>query len=105
NEKVRYQAHRGIKEQVQIAIDLFGDKRAEMDRLLSLFADLSTRRAELMATAYFAWNDLLLEGTEPAEAEIISEFYAWHESKRSKFSEAKIREAIDWLKANDLVPM
>ncbi|REJ87134.1 MAG: hypothetical protein DWQ34_25800 [Planctomycetota bacterium] len=103
-EKVAYSPGPKIGEQVGRAEELLGDRQAEMDRLLDLFSGMRTRRAELIATTFFVWNDLLIDGATADESEIADEFFRWHESKRKKFTPVKVAEAIEWLRDNDMVP-
>jgi len=65
---------------------------------------LNTKDAELVATVYAAWNNLLLDGIEPTPAAIIHEARDnWHSGKR-EFSEAQFEEAIDRIRNHGMVP-
>src|SRR5262249_50452315 len=68
------------------AAPLLGDRRVAFDQLLAHFATLDSAGAELFATVYAAWNDLLLDGRPADEAAITAEVYGWHPSKREKFT-------------------
>jgi hypothetical protein len=61
------------------------------------------RRAELLATVFAAWNDLLIDRRSPSDDDIIREAYAWHESKQH-FEPDRITESICWLKKHDFAP-
>ncbi len=74
-----------------------------MDRLLGFVAQMKTDQAELLATVYAAWNDLLLDGRPADNAAITQEVYGWHESKR-KFPPKRIAECIRWMRDNGYVP-
>ena len=68
-----------------------GKRVAEVDALLKLLLPLDTRQAEIAATLYAAWNNLLLLGASPSDEDIVYETREnWHTSKlkieREKFS-------------------
>lgn len=85
------------------AARLLGDKHADFDRLLDQIAAMNTDEAELFATAYAAWNDLLIDGRPDADGDIIAEIYGWHESKK-RFTPATIRARLKWMRQNGYVP-
>lgn len=83
------------------------DKQARIDHVLNLLGGELTRRCEIASTLYAAWNDLLIEGKNPTDAEIIHEASSaerWHESKE-KIAAEKWPEALKWMRANGLVPV
>jgi type I restriction enzyme, S subunit len=88
----------------QHAARLLGDKQADFDRLLDHMAAMNTDEAELFATAYAAWNDLMIDGRPAVDASIIAEVHGWHESKK-RFTPAMIRKRIEWMRLNGYVPM
>lgn len=47
---------------------MLGNKKSRIRSLLNLFADKSTEEAEIIATLFAAWNDLLIDG-RPASGE------------------------------------
>jgi type I restriction enzyme R subunit len=83
---------------------LLGDHKAAFDGLLALFNTLDSTEAELLATVYAAWNDLLLDGRPADEAAITAEVYGWHPSKREKFTPEAITTQIAWMRANGYSP-
>jgi hypothetical protein len=83
------------------------DKQAKIDQVLNLLGDARTRTCEIASTLYAAWNDLLLEGKNPTDAEIIHEASSaerWHESKE-KIDADKWPKALEWMRAKGLVPI
>jgi type I restriction enzyme, S subunit len=64
--------------------DLYwGEKRDAIQRVINLFSNLNTRHAEIIATLYTAWNDLLLAGEQPDDDAILRESRdQWHEAKQ-----------------------
>ncbi len=87
------------------AATLLGDRRVAFDQLLAHIATLDSAGAELFATVYAAWNDLLLEGRPADEAAITAEVYGWHPSKREKFTHEAITTQIAWMRSNGYAPL
>lgn len=87
----------------QQTLKFLGDKQARFDRLLGHFATMDMRQAELFATTYAAWNDLLIDGRDVTEDSIIEEFYSWDDSKQ-KFTRAAILKQLMWMRAEGYVP-
>ena len=80
------------------------DQRKELDRVLTLFADRNTEEAEIIATLFAVWNDFLIDGISPDDAQIIKEVREnWHESK-ARFSPAELTKWLNWMRSNRLVP-
>ncbi|MCS4503359.1 restriction endonuclease subunit S [Arhodomonas aquaeolei] len=78
--------------------------RETLERVMQLMLPLNTKQAELVATVYAAWNNLLLDGIEPTAAAIIYEARDnWHSGKRG-FSEEQFEEAIARLRSHGMVP-
>lgn len=86
------------------ALDAVEPYKSALDRVVSLLMPLDTQRAELVATVYAAWNNLLLDGHKPTEADIVHEARDnWHPDKQ-QYTEPQFREAIDRLRSYGMVP-
>ncbi|MCJ8158652.1 restriction endonuclease subunit S [Sphingomonas sp. LaA6.9] len=84
---------------------LGADRTAKFDRLIADFATLSTKGAEAVATLYGVWNDALIEGASPTDADIISGFLNdWHPEKREKFHAHELAEWLGWMRRHGIVP-
>ena len=78
----------------------------EFNRVIELMLPMTVEQAEIVATLYAAWNDLLLKnrGKSVPDAKIINEVRNnWHESKK-RFKEDQLAKAIKWMKEHDLIP-
>jgi type I restriction enzyme S subunit len=99
-----YRPGPSIDKRVKVAGTMLGDRRAEMDRLLNLFASIDTEQAEIIATLFAAWNDLLIDGRRPDDELILHEVREnWHERKR-RFTPDRLREVLAWMREHQLVP-
>lgn len=82
-----------------------GKRATEVDALIKLMLPLNTTQAEIVATLYAAWNNLLLLGRAPSDEDIVYEAREnWHASKleikREKFS-----KGLEWMRRQGLVPI
>lgn len=81
-----------------------GPRLSEVEALLRLLLPLNTRQAEIVATLYAAWNNLLLAGLQPSDQQIIFEARDnWHPDKL-KIEQERFEKGLHWMKAKGLVP-
>jgi type I restriction enzyme S subunit len=103
--KIEYSRKKALKTKAGEAITVLGSQKAEFDRLLNLFADKNTEEAEIITTLFAAWNDFLIDGKTPTDAEIIHELRAnWHQSKE-RFTPALLQRWLHWMRSYGLVPI
>lgn len=71
---------------------------------MDLLLPMNTQQAEVMCTVYAGWNNLLLEGQQPSDEEIVYESREnWHTAKLN-IPREKFFAAIRWMREKDLVP-
>jgi type I restriction enzyme S subunit len=93
-----------IDERLRAAEDILGDRVGELDRLVHIFGPRRTEYAEVVATLFAAWNDLLMDGRDASPDEIITEIHSnWHERKL-RFGAERLRRALRWMRDNNIVP-
>lgn len=93
-----------IADRTGAARTLLGNKSQEMDRLLGWFEVMNTEQAEVFATVFAAWNDLLIDGTEATEDKIVEQVREhWHEAKE-RFTPERLRDCIGWIRKYKFVP-
>lgn len=81
-----------------------GERAAEVDALINLLLPLNTRQAEIVATLYAAWNNLLLLGCSSSDEEIVYEAREnWHASKL-EIAREKFFKGLEWMRKQGLVP-
>lgn len=82
----------------------FGERGETIDGLLGLLAPMDTQQAEIVSTAYAAWNDLLLDGHDATDDEILHLILNdWADEKR-RIPEERWRAALGWMREKGLVP-
>lgn len=83
---------------------VLGARLGEVERLLELMLPMTMRQAEILATLYAAWNNLLLLGKSPNDEEIVTEAREnWHEEKL-KIERDRFFTALAWMRGKGLVP-
>lgn len=77
----------------------------EIRRVINLFANIKiTHGAEVIATTYTGWNNLIIRKDKiDNEAIVLEARENWHEAKL-KIDRQEFFDAIDWLKNNNLIP-
>lgn len=93
----------GLTSAAGLLEEAFGDNADKARDLVRLFLLMDTERAEIVATLYACWNDLLARGMQPDDAAIITEFHGWAEGKR-RFDADRLAVALAWMRENGLVP-
>jgi len=87
-------------------LDSWRDKMGKVRWLIGLLKVADSKKCERVATLYAAWNDLLIEGRSPTDAEIIhqaSDSELWHKSK-SKIPPKKWASTLQWMKDEQVIP-
>lgn len=81
-----------------------GDRNPDLDRLLELMTPMSTRQAEIFATVYAAWNNLLMDGEPITDESIVRAAREdWHSDKLN-IPRDKFFTAIEWIRTKNLCP-
>lgn len=101
---IRYEPLVNMRNLVARAEFLFATDLDELNRLVKLFRPMTTEQAEIVATLYACWKDLLLEEKQVTDKLVIQEFLRkWHE-KKQRFAKDRLEKALDWMRVNGLVP-
>lgn len=102
----KYQVNRlrGFDQHIKRTFDALGDRATEVEGLLRWMLSMSVRQAELTATVFAAWNNLLLDGKQPTDEEIVLESREnWHPDKLN-IDRARFFKVIEWLRSEGTVP-
>lgn len=82
----------------------FSEHDESIQRVIYLFRKEKTRFAELIATLFFCWKEIVDE-KEIFSFELICEkFYTWAEEKK-KFTKEEISRGISWMEIKQLTPL
>jgi type I restriction enzyme S subunit len=83
---------------------LWPDRVEQIRDLIELMRRWDTDMCELFATAYAAWNDILIWGREPTDDAILHEvLHRWHPDKR-RFTRQRWQSMLDWIRREGYAP-
>ena len=81
-----------------------GEDYVAVKEILELFLPMETKQAEIFATVYAAWNNLLIRNEDVSDEAIVFEAREnWHKAKL-KIPRTKFFIAIGWMRKNNVVP-
>jgi len=81
-----------------------GEHLTKVEHILDLMLPLNVQHAEIVATVFAAWNNLLLDGKQPTDEEIVYEAREnWHPDKL-KIERDKFFKTIEWMRKKNIVP-
>ena len=84
--------------------DNYFESEAEtINKIIELFRKEKTQMAEIVATLYFAWKELLTANTIISEDSLVKGFYQFHKEKR-KFTKEQILLGYEYMQTNELYP-
>ncbi|HAT1995459.1 TPA: hypothetical protein I8Z78_000365 [Legionella pneumophila] len=83
---------------------IFGEETHELERVIDKFKKLNSTQAEVVATLFACWNDLLIDKKEITDDLIINEFHSnWHHSK-TRFSKESLLKVLSQMKEHSIIP-
>lgn len=98
-----YTQGRSINTIISKTQNCLGERYNTLSQLLELMVSMSTQQAEITATVYAAWNNMILSGNVFSDEDIILEAREhWHESKKN-IAKEKFHKALEWMKTNELL--
>ncbi len=78
-------------------------KANTVSEIIDILIPMNTQQAEIVATVYAAWNNLLLSNTQFTNDDIVAEAREnWH-TQKLKIPREKFANAIEWIKKNELL--
>jgi type I restriction enzyme S subunit len=101
---VKYMPNRSI-EYKSVLKEQFGDGWETVQKVVNEMADKDSQHAEVLATVYAAWNDLMIFGKEPSEEKILNEVLNhWPGEEKQKIPESAWRRGIKKLERLGIAP-
>ena len=102
--RYQFQALPQLRELLDLENSIDPATRKKIERVIDEFVPMDTQEAEVFATIYAAWNNLLIEGKVPSDEEIIRAARdEWHPSKRN-IPQAKFVEGLRRIRASKFIP-
>lgn len=76
----------------------------EIDKLIMTFLPFELEHAELIATIYAGWNNLLLYGQNPTDEEIVFESRENWSERKLTIERAKFFKTLNWMRLHGFIP-
>ena len=76
----------------------------EIDKLIMTFLPFELEHAELIATIYAGWNNLLLYGQNPTDEEIVIESRENWSDRKLNIERDKFFKTLNWMRLHGFIP-
>lgn len=77
----------------------------KIEKLIQTFLPFELEHAEVIATVYAGWNNLLLDGKTPTDEEIVYESRENWSKRKLTIEREKFFNALHWLRKHEMVPV
>lgn len=82
----------------------FSDQKTEIKNVIEIFRKFKTHQIELVGTLFACWMNALNAKSIISDQLLINAVYDWHKTKKEKFSEEQIVNAIGWMREKGIYP-
>lgn len=83
---------------------VFAEKKEKIDFVVRLMNKTTSDQAEIIATVYAVWNDLLINQMKVNETEIKKFFFKWSDHKKNAFTPKQVVDCYNWMIKQGLIP-
>lgn len=81
----------------------FKPAAAKLEPLFTALKNATEDEAEIVATLYAVWNNMIIKKETVNDKAILSTFFEWSDRKK-KYSQAQVTRALAWMKVNGFMP-
>lgn len=83
------------------------ERKNQLDKLINLLLSFDLERTEIVATLYAGWNNLLIEGKNPTDEEIVYESREDWSSRKMNIERERFFNALIWMRKTvvGLIPL
>ncbi|EMJ90419.1 type I restriction modification DNA specificity domain protein [Leptospira kirschneri str. JB] len=100
-----YLSKRGLQKVIdKVSKVLNLDEQGRIRNLIDATLKMDKEQAEIFATLYAGWNNLLLEGKKPSDEEIVYESRENWSPEKLKLSRSRFFTALGWMRKKGYVP-
>lgn len=94
----------GFESLVATTRTALGELNQKLDEVIKLMVNMDMQQAEIFATVFAAWNNLLMDGLTPTDEQIVlAARENWH-SDKLKIGRERFFGAIDWIRKKNVCP-
>ena len=100
-----YQSMRGMNKIIDKTKAALTEKEYKnVSDLINIFLKFDMEHAEVIATLYAGWNNLLIQGKTPTDDEVIKESREDWSSRKLTIDRQKFVKALAWMKQHNFIP-
>ena len=89
---------RSMNSLIQKTQKCLGKRNELLSQLLNLLVPMKTQQAEIVATVYAAWNNLILHGNQFTDNDIVTEARENWRAEKLQIPREKFFNAIEWMR-------
>ena len=78
------------------------EQKKQLDNLINLFLKFDLERAEIIATLYAGWNNLLIDGKTPTDDEIVFESRENWSKRKLGIERERFFKALQWMRKDEI---
>ena len=78
------------------------EQKKQLDNLINLFLKFDLERAEIIATLYAGWNNLLIDGKMPTDDEIVYESRENWSKRKLTIDRERFYKALQWMRKDEI---
>jgi len=100
----RYKPLQGFDRCIAKTKEALGEHLERVERLVTLMLPMDMERAEIFATTYAAWNNMLIDGLEPTDDDIVYKAREEWSSRKLTLERERFFKALEWMREKGIVP-
>lgn len=98
-----YTASRNINKAIDnLEKKISTEQKKQMNNLIKLFLKFDLERAEIIATLYAGWNNLLIDGKAPTDDEIVYESRENWSKRKLTIERERFYKALNWMRKDEI---
>lgn len=98
-----YVASRNIAKAIDnIESKVTAEQKKQLDNLINLFLKFDLQSAEIIATVYAGWNNLIIDGKTPTDDEIVYESRENWSKRKLTIDRERFYKAIQWMRKDEI---
>ncbi|MBA4852395.1 restriction endonuclease subunit S [Emticicia sp. BO119] len=88
----------------KVEANISKEELADINKLITTFLPFTMEQAEIVATLFAGWNNLLLEGKLPTDEEIVFESRENWSARKLTIERDRFFNALQWMKTHNYMP-
>ncbi|WP_276978113.1 restriction endonuclease subunit S [Flavobacterium filum] len=80
-------------------------EKPKIEKLIQLFRGINSKKCEIVATTFYAWNELIKNNALVNDASLVKGFFDFHPQKGKNFKEVDVKNELPWMRENRVYPL